>query len=92
MPQPRRGGTECTALFIGAAWGLAAASASAEEVSHGEMASAIRGDDHPCAHVVNVENTGDSSWLVQCNSGTFSVSRDGDGNFSVTPMITKADK
>ncbi len=30
----------------------------------------------PCDHVLQMQSAGDNSWLVQCNSGTYQVSRD----------------
>ena len=60
-----------------------ASQVSAAEVTHGEMAAAIRGANYPCAHVKAVESAGDDAWSVQCNSGTFRVSRSPDGAFTV---------
>ena len=60
--------------------------AFAAEVSHGEMAAAIRSADLPCAHVVKLDATGDNVWIVQCNSGMFRVARDSEGNFRVTQI------
>jgi len=57
--------------------------AVATEVSDGEMAAAIRGADYPCDHVIELQATGDNGWLVQCNSGTYQVNRDENGQFSV---------
>lgn len=62
----------------------------AGEVSHGEMAGAIRSADYPCARVLEINSAGDDAWVVQCNSGTFSVSRDPDGGFSVTQTASEA--
>lgn len=58
--------------------------ATAADVSHGEMAGAIRSANYPCAHVLKVDSAGDNAWVVQCNSGKFDVSRDQNGNFRVT--------
>ena len=55
----------------------------AAEVNDGEMAAAIRSADHPCEHVLGQQATGDNDWLVQCNSGTYQVTRDANGQFSV---------
>lgn len=55
----------------------------ADEVSNGEMAAAIRGTNYPCDHVLQMQSTGDNGWLVQCNSGTYQVTRDENGQFTV---------
>jgi len=68
-------------LIIG---GLFSAQSSATEVSNGEMAGAIRSADYPCAQVLKIDSDGNNAWLVECNSGKFSVSRDQGGNFTVT--------
>jgi hypothetical protein len=57
--------------------------AFAAEISHGEMAAAIRSADYPCQHVLQLQATGDNNWLVQCNSGAYQVTRDVNGQFSV---------
>jgi len=57
--------------------------AFAAEVSDGEMAAAIRSADYPCEHVLGQQASGDNIWRVQCNSGTYLVSRDANGQFSV---------
>ena len=57
--------------------------AFADEVSNGEMAAAIRGTDYPCDHVLHMQNAGDNRWLVQCNSGTYQVSHDENGQLTV---------
>jgi hypothetical protein len=57
---------------------------NAAEMTHGEMAAAIRSANYPCAHVQALESAGEEAWSVQCNSGKFRVSRDKDGNFTVT--------
>jgi len=63
---------------------MVCAAASAADVSHGEMAAAIRSANLPCAHVLKIDTLGDEVWVVQCNSGTFRVSRDKGGGFQVT--------
>jgi hypothetical protein len=55
----------------------------AAEMSDGALAAAIRSADYPCDHVLEQQATGDNRWLVQCNSGTYQVTRDGYGQFSV---------
>jgi hypothetical protein len=57
--------------------------AFAAEISNGEMAAAIRGADYPCQQVLELQASGDNGWRVRCNSGTFQVTRDADGQFSV---------
>ena len=57
--------------------------AFAAEVNDGELAAAIRSADYPCKHVLEVQATGDNSWRVQCNSGTYQVNRDANGQFTV---------
>ena len=64
--------------------GLLSPLATAEVMSHGEMAGAIRSANYPCAHVIKIDSAGDNAWVVQCNSGKFNVSRDQNGNFQVT--------
>jgi hypothetical protein len=54
-----------------------------DEVSNGEMAAAIRGTNYPCDHVLQMQSAGDNGWLVQCNSGTYQVTRDENGQFTV---------
>ena len=62
---------------------LFSAQSTATDVSQGELAGAIRSADYPCAQVLKVDSDGTNAWLVQCNSGKFSVSRDQDGDFNV---------
>ena len=64
--------------------GFISPQATAADVSHGEMAGAIRSANYPCAHVLEIDSAGDNAWVVQCNSGKFNVSRDQNGNFQVT--------
>ena len=66
--------------------GLASPPVNAADMSHGEMAGAIRGADYPCAQVLKVDNEGENAWIVRCNSGTFSVSRDQDDGFKVSQI------
>lgn len=81
-------------IFLGSmiAGSLVTLPVAAAEMSHGEMAGAIRSANYPCAHVVKIDSTGDNAWVVQCNSGTFSVSRDQDGRFTVTKTVERAEK
>ena len=55
----------------------------AEEMSNGQMAGIIRSANHPCAKVLDLQPTGENSWKVQCNSGSFNVARNANGQFSV---------
>ena len=57
--------------------------AFAAEISDGELAAAIRSADYPCEHVLGQQATGDNDWRVQCNSGTYQVTRDASGNYNV---------
>ena len=57
--------------------------AFADEVSDGELAAAIRGTNYPCDHVLQMQVAGDNSWFVQCNSGTYQVTRDENGQLTV---------
>lgn len=72
-------------FLLGLSAGLAISAVASGEVSHGEMAAEIRSAGYPCAHVLNVEDMGGTTWVVKCNSGTFNVSRDQEGNYSVMP-------
>jgi hypothetical protein len=55
----------------------------ADEANDREMAAAIRGTDYPCDHVLQMQSAGDNSWIVQCNSGTYQVTRDENGQLTV---------
>ena len=57
--------------------------AFADEANAGEMAAAIRSTDYPCDQVLQIQSAGDNSWLVQCNSGTYQVSHDENGQLTV---------
>ena len=57
--------------------------ASAEEMSNGKMSGIIRSANHPCAKVIKLQLASENSWKVQCNSGSFNVTRNADGKFSV---------
>jgi hypothetical protein len=56
--------------------------AFAGEMDHGTLAAAIRSADLPCNHVISARDAGENSWIVQCNSGTYEVSRDADGKLT----------
>jgi hypothetical protein len=72
--------------------GLAFLTVATAEVSHGEMAGAIRSAGHPCAHVLKIDSAGGDAWIVECSSGTFSVCRERDGRIKVTQAVGKAEK
>ena len=57
--------------------------AFADEANDGKMAAAIRGTNYPCDHVLQMQSAGENGWLVQCNSGTYQVTRDENGQFTV---------
>jgi len=57
--------------------------AFATEMARGDMAAAIRSAGYPCQHVLEMQAAGDNAWRVQCNSGTYQVTRDANGQFSV---------
>ena len=63
--------------------GLFSPHVTAVDVSHGELAGAIRSAEYPCAHVLQVDSNDDNAWIVQCNSGKFNVSRDQNGDVTV---------
>lgn len=63
--------------------GLLSFQVTAADVSHGEMAAAIRSADYPCAQVLKLESDGENAWVVQCNAGIYNVSRGQDGAFKV---------
>ena len=56
----------------------------ADEVTQGEMAGIIRSANHPCAKVLTVQNSGENSWTVECNSGRFHVTKNSDGQYNVS--------
>lgn len=58
----------------------------AADMSEGEMAGIIRSSGNPCNKVLDLMDTSDNSWTVQCNSGTFIVKRDAEGQYSVEPV------
>jgi len=57
---------------------------SAEEMSNGQMGGIIRSASHPCAKVTKLQSAAESLWIVQCNSGSFIVRRNTNGQFSVS--------
>lgn len=87
--QHRFGAIDPRSIVISFGLGLAAVfgsgSPAAADIAWGEMASAIRSADFPCAQVLNTAPIGDNSWSVECNSGKFRVTRDPAGQYSVSP-------
>ncbi|WNC68811.1 hypothetical protein RI845_01355 [Thalassotalea nanhaiensis] len=64
----------------------AAFSVNAAELTHGEAQAAIRSADFACNHVINLKSSGDNTWMVKCNSGIFSITRDKNGKFTVSQV------
>ena len=62
----------------------AVASAALAQSDPGNLGAAIRSSGHPCAHVIEAEQTGDNSYKVRCNSGTFDVTMNADGPAKVS--------
>jgi hypothetical protein len=62
---------------------VAAQAASDTTPAHGELAAAVRSAGLPCAHVIGVEVLADGRWSVQCNAGTYIVTRAKDGGLAV---------
>lgn len=62
--------------------------ATAQDVSNGTLAAAIRANDHPCATVIEKERLSEdpSVWRVRCNSGQFQVTMKGDSEPEVVPL------
>ena len=52
-------------------------------MEHGDMVAVIRSAGYPCQQVLDLQDTGDNAWRVRCNSGTYLVTRDANGQFSV---------
>lgn len=85
MHKPEQKNTASMVIFCSAIiGGMFSPQGTAADVSHGEMASAIRSADYPCAQVLKIDSDGDNAWIVECNSGKFDVSRDQNGDFLVT--------
>ena len=74
------------ALVLAGAGTLAPAPADAQEAA-GNLAAAVRESGNPCVHVVEAEKTGDNTYKVRCNSGTFNVTFGADG----TAQVSRAD-
>ena len=58
----------------------------ASEMSHGEMAGIIRSANHPCAHVLELQQPAENSWKVVCNAGPYLVNKSKDGSYSVSAL------
>ena len=84
MQKPKQRLLRSTVLACVIVSGVFSPHAAAVDVSHGELAGAIRSASYPCARVINVDSNGDNDWIVQCNSGKFNVTRDQNGDFTVT--------
>lgn len=50
---------------------------------HGELAAAIRSADRPCHHVIAAAPAGKQRWNVQCNAGSYQVSRNAAGKLKI---------
>ena len=74
--------------IIGLSILLYATGLNAEEITHGEMAAAIRSADFPCAHVLELQKTGKNTWKVACNAGPYIVSKSSDGQYTVSAIET----
>ncbi|MDX1433711.1 MAG: hypothetical protein R3286_14810 [Gammaproteobacteria bacterium] len=75
------------AAILAAGAGMLAPSAAYSQQAAGNLAATIRESGNPCSHVVEAEQTGDNSYKVRCNSGTFNVTMNADG----TAQVTRAD-
>lgn len=62
---------------------LCSLSLNASDMAHGEMAGIIRSADYPCSHVLELEQTGNNTWIVKCNAGSYSVRKLADDNYAV---------
>ncbi len=56
----------------------------ATQTDQGELAATIRSAGFPCSHVIETTAAGAEAWRVKCNSGSFVVATDPDGNVAVT--------
>jgi hypothetical protein len=62
---------------------LCSLSLNASDMTYGEMAGIIRSADYPCARVLELEQTGNNTWIVKCNAGSYSVGKLADGHYAV---------
>ena len=60
------------------------ANSFAADPDYGTMAAVIRSASFPCAHVQSINRAGHDMWSVECNSGRYKVTRDADGEYSVS--------
>ena len=74
------------ALVLAGAGTLVPTTARAQEAA-GNLAATVRASGNPCVHVVEAEQTGDNTYKVRCNSGTFNVTLNADG----TAQVSRAD-
>jgi hypothetical protein len=67
------------------AWCIVGAAQATSDATpaHGELAAAVRSAGLPCAHVTGVEALAEGRWSVQCNAGTYVVTRTKDGGLAV---------
>ena len=79
-----RAGSPLVTAVLAVVLSLASLSAVAQDISHGELAGAIRAAGKPCHQVIDEQAVSESSWLVTCNSGGYSVSRDKAGKLNVS--------
>ena len=84
MQKPEQRFLRSTVLSCVIVSGVFSPHVTAVDVSHGELAGAIRSASYPCAQVINVDSNAENAWIVRCNSGTFNVTRDQNGDFTVT--------
>ena len=61
----------------------------AGEMTEGEMAGIIRSSDFSCAHVLEIQQTSEASWKVDCNSGEYHVDENPDGQFTVVATTSE---
>ncbi|MEM7304720.1 MAG: hypothetical protein AAF372_04260 [Pseudomonadota bacterium] len=73
-------------LLAGSSFLLLVSVAHGHDMSHGEMAGVIRSADHPCAHVLELQNTGENSWKVECNAGLYYVNKSTSGDYVVSAV------
>ena len=71
-------------LLVCSVLGAGSGNVFADVPDYGTMAAAIRSANYPCTHVIHVSSISSNSWNVECNSGRFRVTRDEEGDYSVT--------
>jgi len=73
----------CALVALAGAITLVPLAAYSQEAA-GDLGAAIRESGNPCAHVIEAKQTGNNSYQVRCNSGTFNVTINADGSAQVT--------